>query len=93
MRPKDYCNGKAIDREKGKALELSVRVPQRQEAPDQRRGTREERHARFDQVDSKICHPTIAKRRIVAAAKKFGIDVSEFQRSNASRALAGKAKL
>jgi Family of unknown function (DUF6582) len=34
--------------------------------------------ARFNQVDSDVCHPQVAKRRIVAAAKKFGIDVSEF---------------
>jgi hypothetical protein len=36
--------------------------------------------ARFDQVDSNICHPRIAKRRIVAAAKRFGVDVSEFEK-------------
>ena len=35
--------------------------------------------ARFDQVDSKICHPKIAKERILAAARKFGVDVSEFE--------------
>jgi hypothetical protein len=34
--------------------------------------------ARFDQVDSNVCHPVLAKRRIMAAARKFGIDVTEF---------------
>jgi hypothetical protein len=34
--------------------------------------------ARFDQVESKFCHPTVAKRRILRAAKKFGIDVGDF---------------
>jgi hypothetical protein len=36
--------------------------------------------ARFDQVESKFCHPATARRRILAAAKKFGIDVSDFQK-------------
>jgi hypothetical protein len=36
--------------------------------------------ARFDQVESKFCHPATARRRILAAAKKFGIDVSEFNK-------------
>ena len=36
--------------------------------------------ARFDQVESKFCHPATARRRILAAAKKFGIDVSEFSK-------------
>ena len=36
--------------------------------------------ARFDQVISEDCHPAAAKRRIVAAAKKFGVDVKEFQK-------------
>ncbi len=36
--------------------------------------------ARFDQVESKFCHPAVAKRRIIAAAKKFGIDVKEFSK-------------
>jgi len=36
--------------------------------------------ARFNQVESKFCHPATARRRILAAAKKFGVDVSEFQR-------------
>jgi hypothetical protein len=40
--------------------------------------------ARFDQVESKFCHPATARRRILAAARKFGIDVSEL--SNTSRA-------
>jgi hypothetical protein len=34
--------------------------------------------ARFDQVETKFCHPTVARRRILAAAKKFGIDTKEF---------------
>jgi hypothetical protein len=34
--------------------------------------------ARFDQVESKFCHPAVAKRRIIAAAKKFKIDVKDF---------------
>jgi hypothetical protein len=36
--------------------------------------------ARFDQVESKFCHPTVARRRILAAAKKFGVDVSQFKK-------------
>lgn len=36
--------------------------------------------ARFDQVRSKFCHPTVARRRILAAAKKYGVDVSEFKK-------------
>jgi|ERR1700730_1994168 hypothetical protein len=36
--------------------------------------------ARFDQVQSKFCHPATAKRRILSAAKKFGIDVTEFRK-------------
>lgn len=36
--------------------------------------------ARFDQVESTFCHPATARRRILSAAKKFGIDVSEFQK-------------
>jgi hypothetical protein len=36
--------------------------------------------ARFNQVESKFCHPTVAKRRILAAAKKFGVDASEFRK-------------
>ena len=34
--------------------------------------------ARFDQVESKFCHPAVAKRRIISAAKKFGVDVKDF---------------
>jgi hypothetical protein len=34
--------------------------------------------SRFDQVQSNFCHPTVAKRRIMKAAKKFGIDVKDF---------------
>jgi hypothetical protein len=36
--------------------------------------------ARFDQVESKFCHPATARRRILAAAKRFGIDVTEFSK-------------
>lgn len=36
--------------------------------------------ARFDQVTSTNCHPEAAKKRILAAAKRFGIDVKEFQK-------------
>jgi hypothetical protein len=36
--------------------------------------------ARFDQVESKFCHPATARRRILAAAKKFGVDASEFKK-------------
>ena len=35
--------------------------------------------ARFDQVNSAKCHPQQAKRRILAAAKKFGVEVKDFQ--------------
>ena len=34
--------------------------------------------ARFDQVETKFCHPAVAKRRILRAAKKFGVDVGDF---------------
>ncbi len=34
--------------------------------------------ARFDQVITADCHPEEAKRRILAAAKKFGVDVNDF---------------
>jgi hypothetical protein len=36
--------------------------------------------ARFDQVESKFCHPAMARRRILAAAEKFGVDASEFRK-------------
>ncbi len=36
--------------------------------------------ARFNQVESKFCHPATARRRILAAAKKYGIDVSDFKK-------------
>jgi hypothetical protein len=36
--------------------------------------------ARFDQVESKFCHPVVARRRILAAAKKYGIDTKEFSK-------------
>jgi hypothetical protein len=36
--------------------------------------------ARFNQVESKFCHPATARRRILAAAHKYGIDVSEFRK-------------
>jgi hypothetical protein len=35
--------------------------------------------ARFDQVISGSCHPQAARRRILAAARKFGVDVNEFK--------------
>ena len=34
--------------------------------------------ARFDQVESTFCHPEAARRRIIAAAKKYGVDVGDF---------------
>jgi hypothetical protein len=34
--------------------------------------------ARFDQVMASECHPEVARRRILAAAKKFGVDVGDF---------------
>jgi uncharacterized protein DUF6582 len=34
--------------------------------------------ARFDQVESKFCHPEVARRRIIKAAKKFGISMKDF---------------
>jgi hypothetical protein len=36
--------------------------------------------ARFDQVITAECHPEAARRRILAAAKKFGVDVGGFQK-------------
>jgi hypothetical protein len=35
--------------------------------------------ARFDQVITNKCHPAEARKRIVAAAKKYGIDVKDFE--------------
>ncbi len=35
--------------------------------------------ARFDQVITAKCHPEEARRRILAAAKKYGVDVREFR--------------
>jgi hypothetical protein len=35
--------------------------------------------ARFDQVMTDKCHPQEAKRRIVAAARRYGIDVKDFE--------------
>ena len=35
--------------------------------------------ARFDQVITDKCHPKEAKERILTAARKFGIDVKEFE--------------
>ena len=35
--------------------------------------------ARFDQVITDKCHPEEARRRIVAAAHKFGIDMKDFE--------------
>jgi hypothetical protein len=34
--------------------------------------------ARFNQVESRFCHPNVARRRIIRAANKFGIDVGDF---------------
>jgi hypothetical protein len=34
--------------------------------------------ARFDQVITDECHPEEARRRIIAAAKKFGVEVKDF---------------
>ena len=34
--------------------------------------------ARFDQVITDKCHPAEAKKRILAAAKKYGVDVKDF---------------
>ena len=34
--------------------------------------------ARFDQVITDKCHPEEARRRILAAAKKYKVDVGEF---------------
>ena len=36
--------------------------------------------ARFDQVISSECHPEAARRRILAAARKFGVDVTAFNK-------------
>jgi hypothetical protein len=36
--------------------------------------------ARFDQVITNECHPEAARRRILAAAKKFGVDVGGFRK-------------
>ena len=35
--------------------------------------------ARFDQVITDECHPEEARRRIIAAAHKFGVDVKDFE--------------
>jgi hypothetical protein len=34
--------------------------------------------ARFDQVITNKCHPEQARKRILAAAKKYGVDVKDF---------------
>jgi hypothetical protein len=34
--------------------------------------------ARFDQVITNECHPEAARRRILVAAKRFGVDVGDF---------------
>ncbi len=36
--------------------------------------------ARFNQVESTFCHPVTARRRILAAARKFGVDTREFKK-------------
>lgn len=36
--------------------------------------------ARFDQVETTFCHPETARKRIIAAAKKYGVDVEDFKR-------------
>lgn len=36
--------------------------------------------ARFNQVESRFCHPATAKRRIIAAAKKYRVDVGDFSK-------------
>ena len=36
--------------------------------------------ARFDQVITNKCHPEQARKRIIAAAKKFDVDVKEFEK-------------
>jgi hypothetical protein len=36
--------------------------------------------ARFDQVITNECHPEEARRRILAAAKRFGVEVGDFQK-------------
>ena len=36
--------------------------------------------ARFDQVISDECHPQAARRRILAAARKFNVDATEFMK-------------
>lgn len=36
--------------------------------------------ARFDQVITNKCHPEEARKRILAAAKKYGIDTKEFEK-------------
>ena len=36
--------------------------------------------ARFDQVITDECHPSEARRRILAAAKRYGVDVKDFGR-------------
>jgi hypothetical protein len=36
--------------------------------------------ARFDQVITEDCHPEAARRRILAAAKKFDVDAGDFEK-------------
>jgi len=38
--------------------------------------------ARFDQVMTIDCHPEEARRRILAAAKRFGVEVGDFGKVN-----------
>ena len=48
--------------------------------------------ARFDQVESKFCHPATARRRILAAAKKFGVDVSDFKKVKSFKSTRNEAR-
>ena len=36
--------------------------------------------ARFDQVITDECHPEEARKRIIAAAKRYGVEVDEFEK-------------
>jgi hypothetical protein len=73
-------NGMAkLDTEKRESLSSSqFACPQDRKLPINDAAHVRNAMARFDQVMTNDCHPDAAKRRILEAAKKFGVDVGDF---------------
>ncbi len=44
--------------------------------------------ARFDQVITNKCHPEEARKRVIAAAHKYGIDVKDFEKVHSFKSTA-----